>query len=116
MSLDLAIPTTLSAEAPSFLGELLAAGRVRSGDVRHWAFHPGGRRIVEAVAEGLELATASAAPSLSVLRDFGNMSSGTVFFILERISNGGLHGATVAMGFGPGLTTEGAVLVPVDGS
>jgi alpha-pyrone synthase len=72
-----------------------------------WAVHPGGRSILDAVRDGLELAPDRLAASRSVLRLFGNMSSATVMFVLKemmRTAQPGQRGC--AMAFGPGLTAE----------
>ncbi|MGC1361546.1 MAG: type III polyketide synthase [Silvibacterium sp.] len=77
------------------------------GNIDLWAVHPGGRTILDAVGEGLELAPEKLAPSRSVLRRFGNMSSATVMFVLQdmmREAEPGQRGC--AMSFGPGLTAE----------
>ena len=77
------------------------------GNMDLWAVHPGGRTILDAVGEGLELAPEKLAPSRSVLRRFGNMSSATVMFVLHdmmREAEPGQRGC--AMSFGPGLTAE----------
>jgi alpha-pyrone synthase len=77
------------------------------GKMDLWAVHPGGRTILNAVGEGLELAPEKLAPSRSVLRRFGNMSSATVMFVLHdmmREAEPGQRGC--AMSFGPGLTAE----------
>ena len=72
-----------------------------------WAVHPGGKSILDAVSEGLELAPEKLALSRSVLRRFGNMSSATIMFVLHdmmREAEPGQRGC--AMSFGPGLTAE----------
>ena len=77
------------------------------GNIGMWAVHPGGRTILDAVREGLSLAPEKLAPSRSVLRRFGNMSSATVMFVLQdmmREAEPGQRGC--AMSFGPGLTAE----------
>lgn len=82
-----------------------------------WAIHPGGRSILDKVEQSLGLTEAQLAPSRGVLRDYGNMSSATVLFILERLlgagagAGGGTEASSVgealcAMAFGPGLTVE----------
>ena len=71
-----------------------------------WAVHPGGRSILDAVERGLALPDASLAISREVLREFGNMSSATVLFVLQRMI--AARPATgMAMAFGPGLALEG---------
>jgi alpha-pyrone synthase len=72
-----------------------------------WAVHPGGRTILDAVEKGLSLRADSLADSRHVLAGFGNMSSATVMFVLQRIlrqAQPGQHGC--AMSFGPGVTAE----------
>lgn len=78
-----------------------------NSDIDLWAVHPGGRSILDAVADGLELPPDRLAASRSVLRCFGNMSSATVMFVLAemmRTARPGQRGC--AMSFGPGLTAE----------
>ncbi|KQU92377.1 stilbene synthase [Mesorhizobium sp. Root695] len=71
-----------------------------------WAVHPGGRSVLDAVERALNLAPAALAPSREVLRRYGNMSSATVMFVLEKMlkAPAGLLGC--GMSFGPGLTAE----------
>lgn len=106
----------LSAEVPRIIGrEIRAAVAGFLGDERPdvWAVHPGGRSVLDRVESGLELDPEALHTSRAVLRDYGNMSSATVLFILRRL----LHDDTVPDGariaglaFGPGLTVESALL------
>jgi len=78
-----------------------------SGEVELWAVHPGGRAILDAVEEGLELNPEKLSASRSVLRSFGNMSSATVMFVLEQLMQTAQRGQRgCGMSFGPGLTAE----------
>jgi alpha-pyrone synthase len=111
MRLSAAVPRTLEVEAPGFASALLDEAGYRREEVVSWALHPGGRRIIDALREALGLAAGEVAPSLEVLRDHGNMSSATIFFVLQKLLDGVARpGPLVALGFGPGLTIEGAVL------
>ncbi len=75
--------------------------------VEHWAVHGGGRTVLDAVEDGLRLPAGTLDNSRGVLRDFGNMSSATVMFSLQRIMNKAKSGARgMAMAFGPGLAME----------
>jgi alpha-pyrone synthase len=72
-----------------------------------WAVHPGGRTVLDAVEAALQLPAPALAVSRGVLHDFGNMSSSTVMFVLERLMRSAASGASgCAMAFGPGLVAE----------
>lgn len=94
------------------LAEALATDGA-SGAVAHWAIHPGGRSILDKVESRLALTEAQLVPARETLRDFGNMSSATVLFVLRNIllSDAAADGDRVAaMAFGPGLTVESALM------
>ena len=78
-------------------------------DVRSWAVHPGGPKIVSAVEESLELSREALAASRGVLADYGNMSSPTVLFVIDRLRKQNAPRPCVALGFGPGLVAEAAL-------
>lgn len=85
-------------------------------DIKHWAVHPGGRSILDKVQVSLSLTDEQMQPSREVLRQYGNMSSVTILFILRTL----LHQAQpnermCAMAFGPGLTVESGVLTSCSG-
>jgi predicted naringenin-chalcone synthase len=113
MGLASSVPGVLAQHLPAYAEALLAPEGLTDADVDFWAIHPGGRAIVEKAQEVLGLADADVAPSLGILRDYGNMSSPTVLFVLKRMmeeAEGRPLGDGVAMAFGPGLTLEGALL------
>jgi len=112
MSLDRLVPDTIGAHAPAFVAELLAGAGLAREEVRRWAPHPGGRRIISALADALKLDEDATRSSREVLAGCGNMSSATIFFVLERELARGGTGPLVALGFGPGLTMEGALFLP----
>jgi predicted naringenin-chalcone synthase len=68
--------------------------------------HPGGRSVLDAVERALALKPSALSASRRVLRTFGNMSSGTVMFVLQHMmrASDGMRGC--AMSFGPGLIAE----------
>ncbi|MEW4447580.1 type III polyketide synthase [Qipengyuania sp. JC766] len=101
----------LSGEVPGRIGAALSQDAVRErvlGDARPEAFavHAGGRSILDAVERGLQLDPHALDHSRAVLRDFGNMSSSTLMFVLERILRDRPESG-VALAFGPGLAMEG---------
>jgi predicted naringenin-chalcone synthase len=110
---ELGFDMHLSGQVPGEIGRSLKemGSQVTRGrelaSVDLWAVHPGGRSILDAVEKGLELPADALACSRSVLAQYGNMSSATVMFVLQKImreSQSGQNGC--AMSFGPGLTAE----------
>ncbi len=99
----------LSGRVPAELGRALNGGELmaeRDG-IDLWAVHPGGRSVLDAVETALELPADALAASREVLSRFGNMSSATVMFVLQRIMQDARPGQRgCAMSFGPGLTAE----------
>lgn len=107
----------LSSYVPDLLGADLEEV-VRKAGMRncpHWALHPGGLRVLQAVQQALGLSEQQMAPSLHVLRQYGNMSSASVLFVLQHLWTQLLREQAAevplgAMAFGPGLNTELAAL------
>ena len=100
----------LSGEVPGRIGAALAEPDLRefivNGGVDQWAVHAGGRSILDAVQNALQLPPDSLDDSRAVLRAFGNMSSSTLMFVLQR-QLGRPCDSGVAIAFGPGLAAEG---------
>ncbi len=76
-----------------------------------WAIHPGGKGIIDTLEDMFGLTDEQTGPSRSVLRNYGNMSSATILFVLHEMrqqlkqrESGPVHGVSIA--FGPGLTCE----------
>jgi alpha-pyrone synthase len=112
MGLSSNVPDVLHDLVPGYVDCLIRPLRLKQAQIEHWAIHPGGRRIVEQVQAALSLSDDDVAGSLGILHDYGNMSSPTILFVIERMQrerevHSGDH--MVAMGFGPGLTIEGCV-------
>ncbi len=106
---DLGFDMFLSTHVPSRIARAMRehADAVAKGEVNLWAIHPGGRSILDAVEDGLALGPEALRISRGVLSSFGNMSSATVMFVLERMMQEARPGQTgCAMSFGPGLTAE----------
>jgi predicted naringenin-chalcone synthase len=98
------VPAAILQNLPRNLPALLpGTGRQ---DIGVWAVHPGGRTVLDAVEQGLELAPDALSHSRRVLRDFGNMSSGTILFVLRDILDAHAEGPGCAMAFGPGIAVE----------
>lgn len=109
MRLDREVPARLKAAAPGFVAELLTKADL-AREESAWAIHPGGRKIVDEIQGALHLTDSEVSSSREILRDCGNMSSATILFVLDRELRRPSSRAVTAVGFGPGLTMEGAVL------
>jgi len=99
------VPSTIVKGVPGTLSSIL--GGQRPEDIKHWAVHPGGRAILDAVQNSVGLPKEMLRQSRDVLRRFGNMSSATVMFVLkEMLDRGTKAGRGCAVAFGPGITVE----------
>jgi predicted naringenin-chalcone synthase len=105
---------TLSGYVPELIEEdfeqlvqcaLLQAG-VHKEDISQWCIHPGGKRIVEAIQKSLGLMPDDLQASYKVLKEYGNMSSPTILFVLKELMQQQAGGSVFAAAFGPGLTME----------
>jgi alpha-pyrone synthase len=111
---DRGFDMTLSGQIPATISDALRSGsdRVLAGlpaeAIDLWAVHPGGRTVLDAVEGVFGLDQSALAASRAVLRDYGNMSSPTVLFVLELLLRdkvpAGARGCALA--FGPGVTAE----------
>jgi predicted naringenin-chalcone synthase len=96
----------------------LATGLLRDhgltrADVQHWILHSAGRRVIERAQRQLNLSDGDLAPARAVLRQYGNMSSATVLFVMRQLletakPQAGDWGVMIALG--PGFAAEGALL------
>ena len=118
MGLSSKVPGVIARRLPGYMDTLLGRRGMEQDEVDFWAIHPGGRAIVEKAQEVLALSDAAVQDSLEVLRQYGNMSSPTILFVLKRFleqhrmrreQGGSGLGRGVALAFGPGLTLEGAL-------
>ncbi len=109
MTLSNRVPDLIHAHVRPWLTEWLGNHGHTLESIGSWAIHPGGPRVLSAVEEALALPKGSTAVSREVLREFGNMSSATVLFILERFRRANAAHPCVAIAFGPGLMAEAAL-------
>lgn len=110
MHLSARVPGLIRGGLRPWLEPWLLEQGLKLTDIAAWAVHPGGPRILTAVTQALSLHEGALMPSLSVLREQGNMSSATIWFIMEKLRDAGTTGPCVLLGFGPGLVAEAALI------
>jgi predicted naringenin-chalcone synthase len=112
------VPDVISANVGRIVGDLLAPRDLLPADIDYWAVHPGGKAILDKFEKSVSLRAGQLEASREVLRDYGNMSSATILFVLQRMmrSEAARAGTIAAMAFGPGLTVECGLLRMVPGS
>jgi alkylresorcinol/alkylpyrone synthase len=79
-------------------------------DFDGFLFHPGGRKVLECLEDVLALNRSDLAHSWAVLKDYGNMSSATALFVLERALASEAKGRHLLGAFGPGFSAYFAIL------
>ena len=117
MGLSPRVPNAIAQHLPNYLTQLLDRNALTQSDINFWAVHPGGRQILDKIQALFELEDGLIGDSYEILKQYGNMSSCTVLFILKRLlsrHNGGekLQNG-LALAFGPGLTIEGCLFQQV---
>jgi predicted naringenin-chalcone synthase len=111
MTLSGYIPELIKADFESLVSSALQNTDRNKNDITHWCIHPGGKKIVDAIADTLQLDRLNFKHSYDVLNDYGNMSSPTILFVLQKIllevENNIPHNDVIfGAAFGPGLTME----------
>lgn len=109
MALSARVPGVIERALRPWLDQWLSTQGTAVDQIATWALHPGGPRILEACAQAVGLGRADYAISQEVLAEFGNMSSPTILFILDRLRRRQAPRPCVAIGFGPGLAVEAAL-------
>jgi predicted naringenin-chalcone synthase len=103
------VPKVLREIVPNLVADFLSQAELTPADIRFWGIHPGGAKIVDYVGEALSLSAEDLHSSRQVLRQYGNMSSATIFFVLDEIMRQGQPRPgdyALLLAFGPGLTIE----------
>ena len=111
--LDPDIPYVVGAHAERVVDRLLSGTCVRRSEISHWLVHSGGKKVIDAVVVNLGLARHDVRHTIEVLRDYGNLSSGSFLFSYERLLREGVtkpgdYGVLMTMG--PGSTIETALI------
>jgi len=104
------LPALMRRTLADVLDQFLDRNGMTLAEFKGFLFHPGGRKVLETAESVLGLERSQFEHSWAVLRDFGNMSSATVLFILERAMRSGDRGRHLLAAFGPGFSAYFAAL------
>lgn len=106
------IPAVVLAQLPQLFEDACDKWGVSRQQIKHFILHPGGAKVLDGFVQTLDLTEQHLTHSSGVLRDYGNMSSPTVLFVLDHFINDspkkGEYGLMV--GFGPGFSADQALL------
>jgi len=112
MILDIEVPETIASHFPDIIYPFLAKNNLRIEDIDHLIFHPGGKKIVQTVEGLFSDMGKNIDDTKEVLKQYGNMSSATVLYVLERFMNNlpkkGEKG--LMLSFGPGFSAQRILL------
>jgi alkylresorcinol/alkylpyrone synthase len=102
------IPSIVRREVRPNVDRFLARRKLVCNDIHRWITHPGGLKVLQAYREAMDLPSEKLHHAQEVLRNYGNMSSATVLFVLERemreAHEPGEYGLVTALG--PGFSSE----------
>ena len=112
MILDKAVPETISNHFPEIVHPFLERNQITIEDVDHLIFHPGGKKIVQTVEELFGSLGKNIDDTKEVLKLYGNMSSATVLYVLERFMDRNLPKGDIGLmlSFGPGFSAQRILL------
>ncbi len=111
MTLSPEVPERIARHLRLWIEKWLGQNRLKLSQIRSWAVHPGGPKILEAAALSLGLSQERVVPSREILAEYGNMSSPTVLFVIQRLRSQNSPRPCVVLGFGPGLAVEAALIL-----
>ncbi len=112
MILDKTVPETISNHFPAIVHPFLEKNNLSIDDVDHLIFHPGGKKIVQTVEELFGSLGKNIDDTKEVLKLYGNMSSATVLYVLERFMDKQLPKGDIGLmlSFGPGFSAQRILL------
>lgn len=114
MTLSSFVPELIKEQFNDLFEKALVYAGLDKTDINQWCIHPGGKKILEAISDSLHLKKEDLQYSYDILRDYGNMSSPTIIFVLQKIledlqqrsTNNNEPAMIFGAAFGPGLTME----------
>ena len=89
----------------------LGKNKLQLSDIKNFVFHPGGKKVLDAYQDALAVEGDFMKTTREVMNDYGNMSSATVLYVLEKfMSEGFENGYGLMLAMGPGFSSEMVLL------
>jgi len=112
MVLDPSVPETIAAHFPKIIYPFLEKSNTAIEDINHLVFHPGGKKIVQTIENLFGAMGKNIDDTKEVLRLYGNMSSATVLYVLERFLEKNIPAGEkgLMLSFGPGFSAQKVLL------
>lgn len=105
------IPALAKERVPAAIDRFLDVHDLTRKDIDGYVFHPGGRKVIEALESALEIPAGDLSIEREILRKFGNMSGPTALFVLRAALDKGISGRRLLSALGPGFTLSMMTLV-----
>jgi predicted naringenin-chalcone synthase len=106
MTLSGYVPELIEEDFAAIVERALSKQNMNKEDISHWCIHPGGKRILQAIHKSLQFTNGQLQCSYDVLREFGNLSSASILFVLKKLLQQKNLRSLFGAAFGPGLTVE----------
>ena len=112
MVLDVEVPDTIASNFGAIIHPFLEKNNLEIKDIDHMIFHPGGKKIITTVESLFAGLGKNIDDTKEVLKQYGNMSSATVLYVLERIMNSNPKAGEkgLMLSFGPGFSAQRVLL------
>ncbi len=109
MTLSPELPDLIKNHLSPWMKRWLSKFDLKPEDIKTWAVHPGGPKILQGFQQAMNLSNEDLSASYHILEQFGNMSSSTILFLMKELQHRKAELPCVAIGFGPGITIESAL-------
>ncbi|MBT2690087.1 type III polyketide synthase [Bacillus sp. ISL-47] len=101
------IPAIIESWLKPNVAEFLQREGIKMEEINHFVAHPGGKKVIESYQSALQFDPGMTKTSLEVLKEYGNMSSATILYVLKKFMEFGRQGETgLATALGPGFSSE----------
>jgi predicted naringenin-chalcone synthase len=112
MILDVEVPNVIASHFDAVIHPFLKKNQLKIKDIDYMIFHPGGKKIVATIEDIFAEFDKDIEDTKAVLAQYGNMSSATVLYVLERIMKRSPQAGELGLmlSFGPGFSAQRVLL------